>query len=218
MRVKLDVLSPGESVELLSLLARDGRGVETEDAAIQRVAELCGYLPLALRLVGERAASRPGLSFADLADEIVSEQDRLNGLAEAEDELSDTRAVFSWSYRALPSDLKEAFRLVGLHAGPDFRPGSVAALLGTNVRTAGRCLRSLADANLVRETASGSFRLHDLLRLYARELVLAEESQERRTHAVRRELSWYLLTSDVGRKPFCHTLRALTSCLPCLLK
>src|SRR5450755_528371 len=199
MRVKLDVLSPDESVELLLLLARDGR-VETEDAAVRRVAELCGYLPLALRLVGERAASRPGLSFADLADEIVSEQHRLDELAEAEDELSDTRAVFSWSYRALPSDLKEAFRVIGLHAGPDFGPGPVAALLGTNGRTAGRRLRALADANLVREAAPGSFRLHDLLRIYARELVMAQESQERRTHAVRRELSWYLLTTDVGRK------------------
>lgn len=200
MPVRLDVLSPEESVELLFQLARGGSHIGSGDPALQRVAELCGYLPLTLRLVGERAASRPGLSFAELADEIVSEQDRLDQLAEDEDELTDTRAVFSWSYQALPPDLKEAFRLLGLHAGPEFRAGPVAALLGSDMRTATRRLRSLSKANLVRETAPGTFRLHDLLRIYARELVLAEESQERRTHAVRRELSWYLLTTDTGRR------------------
>jgi tetratricopeptide (TPR) repeat protein len=199
MRVKLDVLSPGESVQLLSQLVTDGR-VEADIDSARRVAELCGYLPLALRLVGERAAIHPGITLGELADEIVSEHHRLDELAEAEDELSDTRAVFSWSYRALPADLRETFRLIGLHAGSEFAVGPIAALLGANVRMASRHLRALANANLVREVDPGRFGIHDLLRLYARELLTDEEPQERRSRALRRQLSWYLLTTDVARK------------------
>jgi tetratricopeptide (TPR) repeat protein len=73
-------------------------------------------------------------------------------------------------------------------------------LLNTSTRTAARCLRALADANLVREAWPGRYRLHDLLRLYARELVQAHEPPEQHTQAIRRELSWYLLTTDAGRK------------------
>jgi tetratricopeptide (TPR) repeat protein len=199
VRVTLDVLSPEESVHLLSELMGQAR-IDAEPSMALRVAELCGHLPLALRVVAESATHRLGLSLADLVEELVSEQVRLDALASTEDELSDTRVVFSWSYRALPPDLMRVFRILGLHAGPDMGIEAAAALTGVDAAVAKRQLRALSDVHLLQETVANRFRLHDLLKAYSIERVLAEETQEERTQAVRRVLSWYLLTADRGRR------------------
>ena len=207
-RVTLDVLSPEESVDLLATVLGAGR-IAADPPAALRVAELSGHLPLALRVVAEHAAGRPELSLADLVAELEDERHRLDALAAEEDELSDVRAAFSWSYRALSEPRRRAFRLLGLHTGPDIGIGAAAALLDTDPATARRRLRGLAAAHLLRETSNGRFHLHDLLRAYARERLDAEDPQRERTRAVRRMLSWYLLTADAGRRlilPHSHTV------------
>ncbi|MEU5992124.1 NB-ARC domain-containing protein [Spirillospora sp. NPDC047418] len=207
-RVTLDVLSPEESVDLLATVLGTGR-VAADLAAALRVAELSGHLPLALRVVAEHAAGRPELSLAGLVAELEDERHRLDALATEEDELSDVRAAFSWSYRALSEPLRRTFRLLGLHAGPDIGVGAAPALLGADPATTGRRLRGLTAAHLLRETSNGRFRLHDLLRAYARERAAAEDPQQERTRAIRRMLAWYLLTVDAGRRlilPYSHAI------------
>jgi hypothetical protein len=54
------------------------------------------------------------------------------------------RAVFSWSYRHLDAGAGRAFRLAGLHPGPDLDRHAAAALLGTTPARAGRLLDVLA--------------------------------------------------------------------------
>ncbi|MFJ8269342.1 ATP-binding protein [Streptomyces sp. NPDC094154] len=207
-RVTLDVLSPQESVHLLREVIGPLR-VDAEPEAARRVAGLCGCLPLALRVVGERAASRPLLSLGELVDELVQEQDFLDALADREDELSDVRAVFSWSYKALPEESRRAFRLLGLHEGKVLCSSAAAALLAVTQPVARRRLVELADAHLLQETTRDRYRMHDLLRSYAVEQLAAEEPQEERTRAVRRVLTWYLLSTDAGRKailPHSHSI------------
>src|SRR5690349_13625385 len=51
--------------------------------------------------------------------------------------------------------------------------------------------------------------MHDLLRSYAVELLSAEEPREERTRAVRRVLTWYLLSADAGRKAILPRSRSL---------
>lgn len=199
VRVTLDVLSPGESVQLLGELMGASR-VAADSASAFRVAELCGHLPLALRIVAERAVDRPSLSLAELIEELVGEQHRLDALASAEDELSDTRAVFSWSYRALSPELRKTFCLLGTHPGPDIGVEAAGALLGDDAAVVRRRLRALADAHLLQEKSKSRFHLHDLVRVYSVERALAEESQEDRIKAVRRLMTWYLLTADAGRR------------------
>ncbi|MFC5183828.1 tetratricopeptide repeat protein [Actinomadura harenae] len=198
-RVTLDILTPEGAVELLGQVIGPNR-VEAEPEAALRMADLCGYLPLALRVVAEHAASRPALSLTGLVEELTDERHRLDALAEREDELSDVRTVFSWSYQALDSDLKQTFRLLGLHPGPEFGIGAAAALTATDERTTARRLRELTSAHLLQEPKDGRFRLHDLLRAYALECTKAEDPQHARTRAVRQLLSWYLHTTDRGRK------------------
>ncbi|QKW38316.1 tetratricopeptide repeat protein [Actinomadura sp. NAK00032] len=207
-RVTLDVLSPEESVALLATVIGADR-VATDQAAALRVADLSGHLPLALRVVAEHAAGRPELSMAGLAGELEDERHRLDALAAGEDELSDVRAAFSWSYRALPEQQRRAFRLLGLHTGPDIGIGAAAALIGTGRAAAGRLLRALTAAHLLRETSNDRFQLHDLLRAYARERAAAGDPQGERTRAVRRMLAWYLLAADAGRRlvlPYSHSV------------
>ncbi|HEX2314463.1 MAG TPA: BTAD domain-containing putative transcriptional regulator [Thermomonospora sp.] len=182
-RVALGPLPPGEATELLRHVAGPG---DAADAA--RVAELCGHLPLALRIAGERAVSRR-LSPARLAEEIADERDRLDLLAVEGDESTAVRTVFSWSYRALPGPVAEMFRLLGLGPGRDLSLPAVAALTGITVSLARSRLSALTARNLVEEHREGRYRLHDLLRLYAAER--AGEDAEAGT-AVPRLLAWYL--------------------------
>ncbi|GAB3124248.1 hypothetical protein GCM10027160_45450 [Streptomyces calidiresistens] len=198
-RVPIDVLSPEESVELLTGAIGSSR-VEQERESALRLAELCGHLPLMLRIVGERAASRPYLTLGELADEVAEEQRKMDMAASTRDESSDTRGVFSWSYRALSEEDRRAFRFFSLHPGPDIGVHAFAALLGEPLPTAGARLRALAEAHLVQEVRAHRYRMHDLMRFYALERVGEEESQSERTRGIRRLLTWYLLTADAGRR------------------
>src|SRR5258708_156328 len=197
-RVMLDVLSLDDAVDLLSTIIGVDR-VRAAPEAAQRVALLCGCLPLALRVVAERASGRPQLRLDSLVAELLTEEDRLNNLAADEDELANVRTVFSWSYRALSSDLQRAFRLLGLHPGPDIDSFAASVLFGTPTATTRRLLHQLSRVHLIQERAEGRFSLHDLLKIYSRECLQAEEAQVQQTQALRRLQAWYLEVTDRGR-------------------
>lgn len=197
VRLDVDVLTPVDAMELLARLIGSSR-LSEDPAAAEQIAELCGFLPLALRVVAERISSRPEDPLASVVDELVGEQSRLDAVASSEDELSDTRAVFSWSYRKLSAEQAAAFRFLGLHPTKDLSLEAAAALIGMPVTTARRTLRELADVHLVVEQ-QGRFSMHDLLFSYARECVSSEPT-DARTRALRRCLSWYLLAADAVRR------------------
>ena len=70
-------------------------------------------------------------------------------------------------------------------------------------------LEILVDAHLLELTSAGRYRFHDLLRLYAREQVHADEADRDRDHAIRRMLEWYLDTADVAERFFIPGRRRL---------
>ncbi|GAA2664531.1 MULTISPECIES: tetratricopeptide repeat protein [Actinosynnema] len=193
-RVTLDALSPDESADLLGELIGPHEVAADRPTAL-RVAELCGHLPLTLRIAGERASGWPGPRLPRLEAELRDERQRLDALASPDDELSDTRVVFSWSYRALGPELRAAFRLLGLHPVPDVGADVAAALFGVPLAAATRRLRELASVSLAQEHLPGRFRVHDLLREYAAELVAAADADA----AVRRSATWLLLRADRAR-------------------
>ncbi|WP_162181678.1 NB-ARC domain-containing protein [Glycomyces tenuis] len=163
VRMPLDVLSAEDALELLAEVMGDGRA-ETDLDGAARVVEHCGRLPLALRVVAERAAARPHLTMSDLAAELAAEQQRLDALSSEEDELVDVRAVFSWSYRSLDARQRQVFRFLGLHRGAEMSTAPIAALTRIPVAELRRHLADLCDAHLVQQIATDRFRLHDLLR------------------------------------------------------
>ena len=212
-RVTLDVLSPDDAVMLLADIVGEER-IDREYPAATRIAELCSYLPLALRVVAERAAGRPNTSLAELVAELISEQNRLDALASEEDQLTDVRAVFSWSYRALPPEQQRLFRSIGLHAGAEFSVSAAAALVNQSASVVSHQLQQLARVHLVHEIAAQRYRAHDLLRAYATERCQHEDAQRDRTHAIRRALNWYLLTADKARKVILPYSQALDLAKP----
>ncbi len=176
VRLDVDVLSMPEAVRLLRGLI--GSRVDDDRDAAERLARLCGQLPLALRVAAELAAARPGAALADLAAELTGVQHRLDVLETGGDERTTVRSVLSWSYRALGADAARLFRLSGLHPGPSFDRYGAAALTGMPLPQAGQLLNQLARAHLVQPAAPGRHGLHDLVRSYARELAAGDGADE----------------------------------------
>ena len=193
-RINLDVLPAAQAVAVLAQSAGAAR-VDAEPAAADELARLCGRLPLALRIAAERVASRPRSALADLAGELTGARNRLDLLCAGDDDATAVRAVFSWSYRTLSPDAAGVFRSLGLLAGPDVCAPAVAALIAADTATARQLLELLARMYLVEESGQDRYRLHDLLRLYAAERGLAEDTDEGRAAARRRLLDWYLHTA-----------------------
>ncbi|HEY7143137.1 MAG TPA: BTAD domain-containing putative transcriptional regulator [Streptosporangiaceae bacterium] len=193
-RIALGVLSPAEATALLRRFCRDGQ-VAAEPGAAADLARLCGYLPLALRIAAQRASARPGGTLADLAGELSRERGRLDLLAA--DDLTSVRVAFNWSYRALPPDVAEAFRMLGAHPGPDITAPAAAALLGVAPDRAGALLGELARSHLIEEDAAGRYQFHDLIRSYAAEQA-AGLPPGRLAGGMRRLAGWYLHTADAA--------------------
>jgi DNA-binding SARP family transcriptional activator len=195
VRLTLGPLAQAEATLLLGTIVGPAR-VRAEPGAVTDISMRCSYLPLALRIAADRAASRPRLTLSDLAGQLAAAHDRLDVLNADEDDATAIRAVFSWSYRALKPGAARMFRLLGLHTGPDISVPAAAALAGTGAAEARYLLELLADAHLIDEALPGRYRLHDLLRAYAAERAHAAESPESRGSALRRILVWYLHTAD----------------------
>jgi tetratricopeptide (TPR) repeat protein len=167
-RIDLDLLPLPDAVGLLAALIGDR--VRDDPAGAAALAERCARLPLALRVAAELAAARPSVPLARLADDLVDQHRRLDLLDVGADEHTAVRAVFSWSYRHLPARDARVFALLGVHPGRDLEAYAVAALAGTGLAEARRCLARLAQAHLVQRAGTRRFGLHDLLRAYAAEL------------------------------------------------
>lgn len=162
--LSLDVLPPAEALELFAAVAGGSRAA-AEPAAAAEVVELCGQLPLAIRIAATRLAHRPEWTVAGLASRLRGSGGRLDELTLADRGVG---PAFALSYGQLAPAERRMFRLLGLHPGSDFDAWSAAALAGTSPERAGALLEALVDAHLLRSYGPGRYTFHDLLREYAR--------------------------------------------------
>jgi tetratricopeptide (TPR) repeat protein len=202
----LDVLAPGDAHALLAgILGR--RRADAESGALAELAGLCGFLPLALRIVAANLVLRPHASVAGYVAEL-REGNRLTELGIDGDERSTARAAFDLSYASLEFDERRTFRLLGLLPGPDVDVLAAASLTDTSPEKVRRALGRLVDRHLVNEPASGRFALHDLLRLYARSLADAEDGPHETASAIGRLCAFYLSsTAAAARLLYAWTTR-----------
>ncbi|HTU76592.1 MAG TPA: tetratricopeptide repeat protein, partial [Trebonia sp.] len=187
--------------------------VDEDRAAAETIAGQCCRLPLALRVAAELAASRPDAPLADLACELADRQRRLELLQAGGDQRTAVRAVFSWSYRHLDPAAARAFRLAGLHPGPDIEPYAAAALTGSSLEQARATLGTLARAHMIQSTEPGRYGMHDLLRAYAREQA-TRDGQEEQHEALTRLLDHYLQTASMAMDTLYPAERDLRSRIP----
>jgi DNA-binding SARP family transcriptional activator len=192
-RLDLDLLPMAEAVSLLRELI--GGRVDVDPAAAAALARWCCRLPLALRVAAELATSRPDVPLADLVGELAGQQRSLDLLDAGGDQGTAVRTVFSWSCRHLDGDTARAFRLVGLHPGTDFDRYALAALTDYPPEHADRIMAQLIRAHLAEVVRPGRYGMHDLLRSYASELAVANETEDERRAALTRLLDYYLRVS-----------------------
>ena len=184
-RIGLDVLAPGEAVELLRQLIGD----EVADPAeLEDLAEHCARLPLALRVAAELVARRGRVGLEDLADE----RRRLDLLDAGADAATALRAVFSWSERNLPPAANRLFWLLGLHPGHDADTGAIAALAGLDPHRSRLLLDVLHGAHLVEPSGRDRWTMHDLLRAFARERAEERVDEPDRQRSLQHLYDFYL--------------------------
>jgi DNA-binding SARP family transcriptional activator len=188
-RLDLDVLRMPDAVGLLRKLI--GARVDSDRRAAEALADRCCRLPLALRIAAELAAARPELPLARLAGDLADQRRQLDLLEAEGDQATAARVVFSWSYRQLDPPAARAFRLFGLHPGPDFDLGAATALTETTAAQARALTEALARANLIQSDGRGRYGMHDLLRAYAREQAPAGDAGDRGRDALTRLFDYY---------------------------
>jgi hypothetical protein len=187
--ISLGTLPPGEAADLFVGLA--GRpGLQPADAAVAEVGRLCGYLPLAIRLVAAGLRHHPAWTITDLAADLGTARDRLAAL-QAED--VSVAAAFDLSCQDLTAGQQRLFRRLGLHPGADIDAYAAAALDDAGLPATRRRLDELYDHNLIGEPTRGRYRLHDLLREYARAHAAGDDADNQA--AIGRLLDYYLHTA-----------------------
>ncbi len=191
--LSLDTLSAAEAGELLIRLA--GRpGLDPGDPEVAEITRPCGYLPLAVGMVARQLHHHPAWTAADLASDLAAARDRLQMLHA---ENLSVAAAFDLSYQDLTAAQQRLFRRLGLHPGADIDAYAAAALDGTELAAAGRHLEALYDQYLIAEPARGRYRLHDLIREYARALAGVDDPAENDA-ATGRLLDYYQHAADTA--------------------
>ncbi|MFC4118302.1 ATP-binding protein [Nonomuraea zeae] len=171
--------------------------VEAERSAAATLVELCGRLPLALSIVGARAAIY-NWSLESLTEDLRSERDRLYALDLHDSETTNVASVFSWSYRNLSPGPARLFRLLGLASGPEISLAGAASLADKSLLHARQLLGVLVEANLVSEVTRDRFRVHDLLRTFAADQLEHDETAESCREALLRFHDFLLRAADAA--------------------
>jgi hypothetical protein len=166
--VSLRLPSEEESVE--SLAAAVGRErVDREPDPAAALVRRCGRLPLAVHLASARLVARPSWPIGHLAERLAAPQRRLDELDR--DDVG-VRTCFAASVDRLlassPDDAR-AFGLLGRLDSPSVTAGWAAQALELPRADAERTLERLADLHLIEPVSATRYRMHNLLRLYARE-------------------------------------------------
>ncbi len=191
---ELERLDDEQGLHMLERIVGPDR-VSGEPAAAAEIVTCCDRLPLAIRIAAARLAVRPSWRLADLASRLRAGQERLDELAVGD---LAVRGSLDIGYRELEPSVQRAFRLLGVLEAVDFPAWVVAALVGVPGDTAGpELLGQLVAARLVDKqgvdvAGQPRYHLHDLVRLYARELALATEPAAEMAAAVQRALGGWL--------------------------
>ncbi|WP_187415059.1 AfsR/SARP family transcriptional regulator [Nonomuraea sp. PA05] len=195
----LDVLESGSARQLLTRIVGAERPAGAPEAA-ETIVRLCGYLPLAIRVAGGRLAARPHWPLERMATRLLDERQRLDELSE--DDMA-VRASLELSYAALEPGSRFFFRSLGLLDVPDFAAWLPAAMLDIAVEQAETHLDSLLDAQLLTWAGTDGlgqnrYRLHDLVRLYARERAEHEDPAEVHAQLRTRALGAWLALAETA--------------------
>ncbi|OZM70724.1 transcriptional regulator [Amycolatopsis antarctica] len=195
LHIDLPPLSPEEALTLLRRRAGDAR-VEVEREAAEAIVRRCGRLPMAVLIAAERIQQHPHDSLQSLADRLGSEKRRLDVFTSS-DPTVNIHGVIDLSYLALAPLQQRVFRLAGIIPVPLLSAEAVAAQTGLDVGTVREVLDVLRHAHLLDDAYVGAGRLwmNHLLRAYAYQRAVVEDSLDEVARARYRLLRWYVTTA-----------------------
>ena len=187
--VPLGVLPVDRAVDLL--VACGAEQVEQDRGRAAVVAELCGCLPLALRVSASWLAANGSACVDDLAARLTDPGTRLDRLASGD---LDVRRSLLDAYRQADPDQQRVFRYLSAAPAKDLPAWAVAVLVDERTSVTELHLERLAHAALVTRTSSPGqpdrYGLSTLDRLLAAELLAQDAGTA--TGAVERLLNGYL--------------------------
>ncbi|MFF5538399.1 tetratricopeptide repeat protein [Streptomyces cinerochromogenes] len=167
--------------ELLSAAAEDASGPYDAESA-EQVGELCGGLPLALRIAGSALGPRsPRQLAADLG---------------AYGPVEPVERALWLRYTDQPEPARRLLRRLALAGRASLGAAAAAALLATDEAEAARHLVALARAGLIDHVRGSRYRLHDLVRAFAHARLLDEEDPAERAAAQERLIVNYAELAD----------------------
>ncbi|MFS8099464.1 tetratricopeptide repeat protein [Lentzea alba] len=186
--IHLGELANAEATTLL----RAYLGADAERESVEVLVERCAGLPLALAIVAARAAEDhdlPGLvaEFDDADDELDAFDSTDGG--------NRLRAVFTWAYTSLSEEDARALRMLGTSPADELTAASAASLLAVRGGTATRHLRRLTSRNLLAQRGRFRFRMHPLVRAYARQMCVATDEPGEVLNATLRLVDFYTHTA-----------------------
>ncbi|GAA2376703.1 AfsR/SARP family transcriptional regulator [Streptomyces carpaticus] len=157
----LSTLSTADAIAFVQSIA-EGSAERGTPAQWEKLVELCGHLPLALRIIATRMAARPRWSVADWTAVLRDERLRMDELSVDDLDLRTSLTVSIEQLGDVPA--ARVFPLLGTAAVLSYSPEAVAELAGCPVPRAREALERLADAQIATSPRPGVYVLHDLVR------------------------------------------------------
>ena len=195
-RLALEPLALPAATRLLTGILGPRATGEQESALVQ-LAELCEGMPLALRIIGNRLISRLGWDAAELVARLADEEHRLDQFKAGDLRIA---TAFGMSYEQLADPAQRMFRRLAVVPGRDFDAALAGVVGEVPVEVAWDALDELVDLGLLLDSPAGRFRFHDLVRLFARTRLDAEESPAERDALTARVNSWLPRTGTAAAR------------------
>jgi DNA-binding SARP family transcriptional activator/Tfp pilus assembly protein PilF len=190
--LSLDTLPVADAVRLFTRTTGERRLGDPPADLLAELAELCGRLPLAIRIAAARLRSHPTWDLPHLLLRLRNQQHRLGELEAGQRSVT---AALDLSYQHLNVHQQQTYRRLGLHPGPDIEPYATAALLDSTALHATRVLDHLHDAHLLLEPVTGRYTFHDLTRAHAAQTASRDQIETAARAAVDRLLDHYRHTA-----------------------
>ena len=211
--IQVEKLNESTCVEMLGNVIGTER-TDAEPAAARQLVRFCDCLPLAVRIVAAKLATRRHWRIAKMVQRMADEPRRLDELALGG---VGVRATLTTSYSGLSQQSRRLFTRLSLLGTADFGAWVSAPLLDESLDRACGVLDELVEVGLVEarteetypeEPNPGTdditrFRMHDLVRIYALERLATDETAADRTAVLHRLVScWLSLVIDAHHRAY----------------
>ncbi|CAM5643568.1 Tetratricopeptide repeat protein OS=Streptomyces tendae OX=1932 GN=GUR47_15925 PE=4 SV=1 [Streptomyces tendae] len=177
----VEELDAAGAEELLGAAAEDASGPYDAESS-ELIRQLCGGLPLALRVAGSSLGPRSPRALAtDLG---------------AYGPVEPVERALWLRYNDQPEQARRLLRRLALAGRTSLGAAAAAALMATDEAEATRQLTALSRAGLIDHVRGSRYRLHDVVRAFARARLADEEEPADRTAAQERLIANYAELAD----------------------